>query len=133
MAIAAFDAQGHILLVRQYRAAAGDFLWEIPAGKLEPGERPLDCAKRELAEETGLAAETWAEAFTFYTTPGFTDERITLFSAHTLQAVGARNADEIQETTMVSPQAFHRMIRDGRIIDAKTLLAFFALVRDRLP
>ena len=133
VAIAAFDESGNILLVRQFRAAADDFLWEIPAGKLEPGERPLECAKRELTEETGMAAETWTEAFTFFTTPGFTDERITLFSAHTLREVAARNVDEIQQTAMVSPQALQRMILDGRIIDGKTLLAFFALVRDRLP
>ena len=133
VAIAAFDESGNILLVRQYRAAADDFLWEIPAGKLEPGERPLECAKRELAEETGLTAETWTEAFTFFTTPGFTDERITLFSAHSLEETSSRNVDEIQETARVSPRAFQRMILDGRIIDGKTLLAFFALVRDRLP
>lgn len=133
VAIAAFDANGRIVLVRQYRAAAGDFLWEIPAGKLEPGERPLDCAKRELKEETGMEAGEWLEAFTFFTTPGFTDERITLFSARRLEEVAARNAQEIPETALVSSEAFQRMIADGRIVDAKTLLAFFALVRDRLP
>ena len=133
VAIAAFDSEDRILLVRQYRAAAGDFLWEIPAGKLEPHETPLACAKRELKEETGMAADEWSKALAFFTTPGFTDERITLFSARHLVEVAARNLQEIPEMTMVSAQAFHRMIADGDIIDAKTLLAFYALVRDRLP
>ena len=132
VAIAAFDSRDRILLVRQYRAAAGDFLWEIPAGKLEPHERPLACAKRELKEETGMEAGSWTEVFSFFTTPGFTDERITLFSAHRLVEAAARNLREIPEMAMVSAQDFHRMISDGEIIDAKTLLAFYALVRDRL-
>ncbi|MFC2099938.1 NUDIX hydrolase [Candidatus Bipolaricaulota bacterium] len=73
-----------VLLVFQYRRPLDERLWEIPAGKLEPGEAPLACAKRELAEETGRTAATWRELLTFYTTPGFSNERITLFLARDL-------------------------------------------------
>lgn len=133
VAILARDQEGRFVLVRQFRAAADGFLWEIPAGKLEPEESPLQCAQRELLEETGFVAEAWEEVQAFYTTPGFSDERMTLFAATTLRSAATRNEEEIAEQIAVSPARFREMIEQGLIVDGKTLLAFYARVNDRLP
>ena len=74
-----------MLLIRQFRHAAEGFIWEVPAGRLDPGETPEACARRELEEETGMRARTLERLTTIYTTPGFTDERIHLFLAHGLE------------------------------------------------
>ncbi|HWO88973.1 MAG TPA: NUDIX hydrolase [Gemmatimonadales bacterium] len=113
-----------ILLIRQYRYAAGGPIWEVPAGTLEPGEAPEACARRELSEETGALAQRFDFLTTIYTTPGFTDERIHLFSAHELKIEDhARQADEFLE---VHPHQLSRalgMIRDGELRDAKSICA----------
>ena len=114
---------GKVLLVRQYRHAVGSDLWEIPAGKLEPGEDPLACAQRELQEETGYAAETWTRVLSFYTSPGFSDERIVLFRASRLRPVAAIDDGEIAERYARSIDEIERMIRASEITDAKTILA----------
>ena len=75
-----------VLLIRQYRYAADGYLYEVPAGRLDPGETPLACAHRELKEETGYTAQRVEPLFTMFTTPGFTDERIHLFIASGLEA-----------------------------------------------
>ena len=80
-----------ILMVRQYRYAAEDFLYEIPAGRLDPGEAPLTCANRELREETGCTARSMEFLFTMFTTPGFTDERIHVFMARIGDNLRERN------------------------------------------
>src|SRR5918992_6000120 len=82
-----------ILLLKQYRYAAQDFVYEIPAGRLDPGEEPAACARRELMEETGCTAERVEHLYTFYTTPGFTDERI-----HVFMAVGLEQGEHQRET-----------------------------------
>jgi ADP-ribose pyrophosphatase len=112
-----------ILLLRQYRYAAGGYLYEIPAGRLETDEDPLDCARRELREETGCSAETFERLTTIYTTPGFTDERIHLFMATglTLGEV-ERDHDEFIEVTTTSLSQALRRIQMGEITDAKTAL-----------
>jgi ADP-ribose pyrophosphatase len=113
-----------ILLLKQYRYAAEGFLYEIPAGRLDPGEEPIDCARRELMEETGCQAERVEHLYTFYTTPGFTDEKI-----HAFIAVGLKRGDSRPETdefitveTMTLSHALG-LIEKGEIRDAKTALA----------
>src|SRR5439155_14096585 len=87
-----------VLLIRQFRHAADDFIWEVPAGRLDPGESPEACARRELEEETGMRARAIERLTTIYTTPGFTDERIHLFLARGLeQGEARREADEFME------------------------------------
>jgi ADP-ribose pyrophosphatase len=113
-----------ILLLKQYRYATEEFLYEIPAGRLDPGEEPIDCAHRELMEETGCKAERMEHLYTFYTTPGFTDERI-----HAFMAVGLTRGDTRHETdefitveTMTLSHALG-LIERGEIKDAKTALS----------
>ena len=103
-------------------------MWEIPAGKLDQaGESPLDCAKRELREETGYEAKEWDEALTFYTSPGFTDERIILFTARELNRVTEPVPGEIATQAPFEPDEILRMIAQGEIQDGKTILAVFWL------
>jgi ADP-ribose pyrophosphatase len=115
-----------ILLIRQYRYAAGGAIWEVPAGRLEEGESPEACARRELLEETGATAGRWDHLTTVYTTPGFTDERIHIFAARDLAVKPhetRRDPDEFMEVKPVSVSSAVGMIRDGEIIDAKTIVA----------
>ncbi len=120
-----------ILLIRQYRYAAGGNVWEIPAGRLEEGESPEACARRELLEETGATAGRWERLTTIYTTPGFTDERIHLFAARDLVVrpqETRREPDEFMEVKPVTVRAAIDMIRTGQMVDGKTIVAvlFFA-------
>ena len=115
---------GRILLVRQYRHAVGGELLEIPAGKLDvEGESPLECAIRELREETGYEAGEWKELFTFYTSPGFSDERIVLFRASSLRKIGTPAPGEITGLEPVEAGSVRRSIESGKIVDGKTILA----------
>ena len=126
-----YDPQ--ILLIRQYRHAADGFIYEIPAGKLDPGEEPLACATRELLEETGCTAQNIEHVYTFYTTPGFTDEKI-----HTFMATGLtrgepkRQNDEVMTVEMVALSRAMQMIRTGEIVDAKTALSILFVAGFRL-
>jgi len=113
-----------ILMIKQYRYAAEQFLYEIPAGRLDPGEAPLECAKRELREETGCTAKHMEFLFTMFTTPGFTDEQIHVFLASGLERGEAqREADEFMTVETVTLSAALRFIQEGRIKDGKTALA----------
>lgn len=112
-----------ILLVRQYRHPVGTGLWEIPAGKHEQGEDALTCAKRELLEETGYEATTWEELLSFYTSPGFCDEQITLFLAQELSKATEPAPDEIAAQELFDPRQLKKMVKTGEIRDGKTLLA----------
>lgn len=113
-----------ILLLRQYRYAAGGYLYEVPAGKLEKGEEPRACAVRELREETGCTAERMEYLYTMYTTPGFTDEQIHIFLASGLTRGEAHHdADEFVEVHTITLSQALRMIQQGEIRDAKTALA----------
>ena len=121
---------GRVVMIRQYRHAAGGMIYEIPAGRLNPGEDPLDCAKRELAEEAGQLAAQWDRLGAVFTTPGFTDEKIYLFLARKLTAVAqALEHDEVIEVVEVPLQEVITMIRQGEVIDGKTIcglmLAYF--------
>jgi ADP-ribose pyrophosphatase len=113
-----------VLLIKQYRYAAGEFIYEVPAGRLDPGEAPLDCARRELREETGCTAERVEHMYTMYTTPGFTDEKIHLFMAVGLtQGEARREADEFVEIETMSLSRALELIERGEIKDSKTALA----------
>lgn len=121
---------GEVVMIRQYRHAAGGMIYEIPAGRLNPGENPLECAKRELSEETGLRAKQWQPLGSILTTPGFTDEKIHLFLARDLTRTSqALEQDEVIEVVERSLEDLIEMVRRGEIIDAKTIcglmLAYF--------
>ena len=112
-----------VLLIRQFRHAANGYLFELPAGRLEPGEAPLVCAQRELREETGCTAATWDPLISMLTTPGFTDERIHLFMASDLtRGTAANEHDEFIEVVTKSLSEALGMIERGEIRDAKTAL-----------
>lgn len=121
-----------VVLIRQFRHAAEGFVWEIPAGRLDPGEAPERCAARELEEETGMSAARFELLLTIYTTPGFTDERIHLFTAHGL-AEGRHNreADEFVEVHRLRRSEVERMIAAGEIVDGKTLVALMRAFSSR--
>lgn len=112
-----------LLLIRQYRYAAEGYLYEIPAGRLEPGEDPAACARRELQEETGCRAERVEPLLTMYTTPGFTDEKIHLFMAVGLtMGETGHEADEFMTVETVTLARALAMVESGAIQDAKTAL-----------
>ncbi len=92
----AVDEKKRILLVRQYRLPAAKYLWELPAGRLDPGENPLQAAKRELAEETGYKARKWKKLVSYYASPGFVAERMNLFQATDLISGTATPMDDEQ-------------------------------------
>src|SRR5687768_14422695 len=112
-----------VLMIRPYRYAAENYLLEIPAGRLNAGEDPRDCALRELKEETGCTAERIEHLFTMYTTPGFTDEKIHLFMATGLVTGEAKH--ESDEFLDLEPMLLSRaleLVEAGEIQDAKTAL-----------
>lgn len=112
-----------LLLVRQYRYAAEEWLYEIPAGRLDPQETPEGCARRELAEETGCTAERFEHLYTLYTTPGFTDEKIHIFMASGLgRGTPRHESDEHMEVETVTLSRALEMIREGALKDAKSAL-----------
>lgn len=112
-----------VLLIRQFRHAADDFIWEIPAGRLDPGETPATCAHRELEEETGMSADALSRLITIFTTPGFTDEKIHIFLAHSLKpGKHRREKDEFMEVHTRKWSEAMTMIRNGEIRDGKTLV-----------
>jgi ADP-ribose pyrophosphatase len=135
VAILALNDQDEAVLVRQYRYPVQEVLYEIPAGKLEKGEDPLNCAQRELAEETGFRAEAWEKVASFYTAPGFTNELMHLFLARELTAHEARpDPDEIIAFETLPVQEIRSLMEQGRIKDAKTLIAFlwYFRMKDRV-
>ena len=121
-AIVPLDDAGHVTLIHQFRHAAGGFIWEIPAGKLDHGEPPVECAARELQEEVGLAAGELIHLGSILTAPGFCDERIHLFLARALTAVPQRlEHDEVLSVSRMPLASAIAMIRSGEIEDAKTI------------
>jgi ADP-ribose pyrophosphatase len=118
-----------VLLVRQFRLAAGELLWELPAGSVDPGETVSQAARRELTEETGYRAKSWRKLLEFFPSPGITDEKMTIYLAQNL--LPGPPHTEADEKILVRPFALTdalRMIRTGKIIDAKTIdgLLYFA-------
>jgi ADP-ribose pyrophosphatase len=111
-----------IVMERQYRHAAEQFLWELPAGKIEEGEEPLAAAKRELVEETGYCAKKWKPLVEYYASPGFLGESMKVFLAEGLVAGAAQpEADEKIELRLVKLSEVLKMIDKGAILDGKTL------------
>jgi len=122
----AVDDKKRILLVRQYRLPADSYMWELPAGRLDAGEKPLQAAKRELAEETGYQAKTWTKLVSFYASPGYVQERMTIFLATDLKAGEATPMeDERIEAKWFKAKEVRQMIDDGEIEDAKTMLGYY--------
>lgn len=124
--IAAIDDESRICLVRQYRHAAGDFIWEVPAGKLDSGEPPLATAQRELKEEAGVLAEKWSDLGVIYSTPGFCDERLHLYLAQNLTLTSySPQPDEHIQVHWLSFEKALKWALIGQIQDAKTLAILF--------
>jgi len=119
-----------VILIKQYRHAIGDFIWEIPAGTLNPNETPLECAKRELTEETGFSANAWKKLGEIIPVPGYSDERIHIFLAADL--VPARqnlDKDEVLDVHEVGLEKAIEMIRNDKIQDGKTISGLFMATR----
>lgn len=136
-AVVPLREDGSVLLIRQYRHAAGGFIYEIPAGKLDPGEDPLACAERELEEETGHRAGRLEYLLTFFTTPGFTDEIIHIYLATELTP-GVQNLEHDEVLDVVEMPLEHALqrIADGTIRDGKTIIGLqtaFLTRRERQP
>ena len=122
----AVDSRGRILLVRQYRLPARDYLWELPAGRLDAGETPLRAAKRELIEETGYRARNWKKLVMFYPSPGYVAEKMTIFLATELkEGESAPMEDERIETRWFTAKEIEDGILSGKIVDGKTMIGYF--------
>lgn len=125
-AVVPVTSDGSFVLTRQYRKPNEFYSIEIPAGKLDPGEDPLDCAKRELEEETGYRAGKLSKLFSIKSTPGFSDEIIHIFMATELeQGQLSPDEDEFITTFIVTQKEAAEMIKDGRITDGKTISGLY--------
>ncbi len=124
VAILPFAAADRLVMIRQFRMPVGEWIWEIPAGTLEPGETPLRCAKRELVEEVCFAARRWKKLGTIFTTPGFCTEVMHIYRAWDLSpAQGEADADEYIRIREMPLQEVLDAARTGRLRDAKSLAA----------
>jgi ADP-ribose pyrophosphatase len=122
VAIVPIHGDGDVVLLRQFRVAAGGEIWEIPAGTREKGESPATTARRELAEEAGLRARRWTKLGAFFTAPGFCTEKITVYLARKLEeAPGESEPDEVLKPRRLPFAEALRMIDRGVIQDAKTI------------
>lgn len=122
-----------LLLIKQYRYAGGGFMYEVPAGKLDGDEDPRVCAERELQEEVGCTARRLDHLYTFYTTPGFTDERIHAFMATGLERGETKHEhDEFMSVEVVRLSDALELIRSGELNDAKSALAIMYAAGFRL-
>lgn len=129
-AIVAIDSEKNVILVRQYRKPVEKMLLEIPAGGIEPGEEPLDCARRELEEETGYTAERWEHLSMFYTSPGFCTEFMHLYLATELgSAKRAADDDEHIEVVRVPLKNAVQLIASGEVCDAKSIAGLLMALR----
>jgi len=126
VAVLAEDDSGRLCLIRQYRHAAGGWLWELPAGKLEAGEAPAVTAQRELLEEAGVEAASWQELGRAVSSPGILTEVIHLYYAKNLTyKAHAHEAEEVIEIHWYAPGEIDDMVRQGKIVDAKTLVGLY--------
>jgi ADP-ribose pyrophosphatase len=122
-AVVALDADGRVCLLRQFRHAAGGWITELPAGKLDNGEPPLECAQRELAEEAGVTAGRWDKLGEYFSSPGVFTEVIHLFLARDLAAAEARPEEhEVFEASWVPLEEAAALAAGGQLQDAKTLI-----------
>jgi len=126
----AVDEKSRTLLVRQFRLPAAKYLWELPAGRLDEGENPLQAARRELREETGYRARSWKRLAGFWPSPGYVGEKMTIFLATELTAGEPEPMeDERIECRWFSRKELDDMIRDGKIEDGKTIIGFLSWMR----
>ncbi len=124
------DEKGRVLLVCQFRLPAGKSLWELPAGKVDSGETVLQAAKRELLEETGYKARRWRKLVSFWASPGYVAEKMTIFLARDLTAGHANPMDDENiECRWFTVAEMDEMIRTGRLADGKTMVGFLAWQR----
>jgi ADP-ribose pyrophosphatase len=128
VAIQTIDGEDHVLLVRQFRPAVNAQILELPAGMVDPGEEPIDCARRELEEETGYAAERVEPLISFYTSPGYCTELIHIFVATGLRESSDHHRDEEEDLELVRiplRQAID-VVLHGELSDAKTIAGLLA-------
>jgi ADP-ribose pyrophosphatase len=126
----AVDQKDRVLLVKQYRLPAGKDLWELPAGKLDKGETPLGAARRELIEETGVRAKKWKKLVTFFPSPGYVGEKMTIFLATGLtQGEAQPMEDERIVTKWFAKKELRQAIAKNEIVDAKTMIGFLYWTR----
>jgi ADP-ribose pyrophosphatase len=125
-AIVPMADDGTLVWLRQYRHAAGGYIWEIPAGTLDPGEDPLACARRELTEETGFSAKSWQHLGEIIPVPGYSSERVHLYLARDLRAAAQHlDRDELLEVHRIPLDEAIAMVFSGQVVDAKTIAALF--------
>jgi ADP-ribose pyrophosphatase len=132
LALEESHAQPRILLERQYRHAANSYMWELPAGRIDEGERELAAAKRELLEETGYTATRWQRILKFYASPGFIDETMAVYLARGLRPGTAQpEADEFIQLRLFPLTDTLRMVMKGDIHDAKTISSVLWLAQKK--
>jgi len=120
--IVPFASPQRVILLRQYRPVIEDWLYELPAGTIEQGEKPLACARREIIEETGFRAGIMRRIGRIFPVPGYSTEIITMFAAERLTRVGmACEDDEVIEPLIFNKKAVRELFQHGRLIDAKTI------------
>jgi len=125
-AVVALNTQMHVCLLRQYRHAAGGWLWELPAGRIDPGEQPLETAQRELAEEAGVQADGWEDLGAMFSSPGVFTERIHLYLARQLtETEQCTEEHEVLEVHWLPLRQALDWAISGEIRDAKTLVGLF--------
>lgn len=128
--IVAVNADDHVCLIRQYRYAVGGNIWELPAGTIDPDEIPLQTAKRELEEETGVRAQQWRDLGTIWPSPGYCDEILYLYLATKIEMTNVKhNSDELIEVHWLPLQTALTMVHNNEIQDAKTVAGLFHVDR----
>ena len=127
--ILALTDKKEVVMIRQFRKPADEVLWELPAGKVEPGEDLKNCALREFEEETGYYPRKIKKLITFFSTPGFCNERLTLFLAEDLEKRNKNeDADEFIEVELIKPSEALKLVQENIIKDAKTIIGILYFV-----
>ncbi|WP_455538157.1 NUDIX hydrolase [Terrisporobacter sp.] len=127
VAIIAITDDNKIVLVKQYRKAIEKELYELPAGKIEMGETPLDCAMRELKEETGYSADSLKLIYKYYTTPGFSNQMVFIYLAKNLTPGENHLEDEFLEVSEMDMKEAYNMVANNEICDSKTIIGLLLI------